>query len=293
VGGPFLVYIAASRRFFMLWRAAAAAAALLCVYELLRTGSRGGLITVIVLGLICFITGSARLKLGIVVAASALACVAAAVIPAVTWTRLGTVFSQSSGDTTGAASSAYARRALLLQSIAITFEHPLFGVGPGVYAAAAADRAKEIGEHTNWQVTHNASTELSAESGIPGLILFLMTLASILGSALAMRRRCRRTPGHEDEAILAGCIVLSAVAFCINCIFASIGTDFYLYMVGGFAVAAARLNMRAAAEPAPEPAPAVRTFPEPFPAPQPEEAAVRSGSALERRLAQRKLEQAR
>ncbi len=54
VGGPFLVYTAVSRRFNMLARMAATAAVVLCIYEMLRTGSRGGLITVVVLGVICF-----------------------------------------------------------------------------------------------------------------------------------------------------------------------------------------------------------------------------------------------
>ncbi len=173
-------------------------------------------------------------------------------------------------------------------------EHPLLGVGPGVYAAAVADEAKELGEHASWQVTHNAYTELSAESGIPGFVLFLLTLWSIVKSAFSMRRRCLQIPGREDEALLAGCIILSAIAFCINGLFASIGTDFYLYMIGGFAVAVSRLNIKSSSEVPVETAATADTLDQQplLPARVPE-AAPGYGSALRRRLEQRKIRQSR
>ena len=293
VGGPFLVYTAASKHFNMLARMLATAAVVVCIYEMLRTGSRGGLITIVALAIVCFLAAGPRMKLTIAVAAAGLALAGALLIPTVTLSRFGTIFGGAlPSDVTGAVSSSQARRALLMQSLGITLEHPLLGVGPGVYAAAVADEAKALGEKTGWQVTHNAYTELSAESGLPGFAFFILTLWSIVRSSYSMRRRCLQIPGHEDEALLAGCIILSAIAFCINGLFASIGTDFYLYMIGGFAVAVSRLNIKSS-EASAEFAPADKPDREPLlPALAPE-AVPQYGSALRRRLEQRKIRQSR
>ena len=59
-----------------------------------------------------------------------------------------------------------ARRELLTESIRVTMHHPLFGVGPGNFQAYTQ----------SWHVTHNTYTELSSETGLPGLGLFLAIL---------------------------------------------------------------------------------------------------------------------
>ncbi len=293
VGGPFLVYVAASKHFNIFVRILATSAVIVCIYEMLRTGSRGGLITIVALAIVCFLAAGARIKLTIAVAAAGFAVAGALLIPTVTLSRFGTIFGAGlPSDVTGAVSSSQARRALLMQSLAITLQHPLLGVGPGVYAAAVADQAKALGEKTGWQVTHNAYTELSAESGIPGFAFFVLTLWSIVKSSYSMRRRCLRMPGHEDEALLAGCIILSAIAFCINGLFASIGTDFYLYMIGGFAIAVSRLNIKSA-ESSIDFAASVNPDREPVLPARAAEAVPQYGSALRRRLEQRKIRQSR
>src|SRR6185437_3589419 len=72
------------------------------------------------------------------------------------------------GDITGTGDhgSMDARRDLLMESIRVTLQHPIFGVGPGNFQAYTK----------SWHVTHNTYTELSSETGIPGLALFLTIL---------------------------------------------------------------------------------------------------------------------
>ncbi len=66
---------------------------------------------------------------------------------------------------------------LLRQSIQMTFEHPIFGVGPGVFAAASWDERKRAGIGAgNAQVTHNTYTQISSETGIPGFFFFIATV---------------------------------------------------------------------------------------------------------------------
>ena len=241
--GPFLAYTAASKRCNVAIRRLAALTIVLAIFQILRTGSRGGLITTVLLTVIYFFSVRIATRLKMAAIAAAFGCMAVTVVPAASWARLGTLVSDNaSEDTREAVASAHQRRALLIESIELTLEHPLLGVGPGVYAPAAADRAKALGEHASWQVAHNAYTQLSAESGIPGLLLFLITLGSILTSVYRMRKRHRHSAAGQDQAMLAGCILLSAIAFCVNALFTSMATEIYFYLIGGFGVVAARLN---------------------------------------------------
>ena len=59
--------------------------------------------------------------------------------------------------------SAEARQGLLVRSLEISLRHPLFGVGPGQFAQVSGIAHE----------THNSYTQLSAEAGMPSLVLFL------------------------------------------------------------------------------------------------------------------------
>jgi len=62
---------------------------------------------------------------------------------------------------------------LFLRSIQLTFEHPILGVGPGEFMDAEAEEAAVAGKKAMWHFTHNSYTELSSETGLPGLGLSL------------------------------------------------------------------------------------------------------------------------
>ena len=62
--------------------------------------------------------------------------------------------------------SAQQRWALLIRSLELSVKHPLFGVGPGQFEELSGV----------WHQTHNSFTQLSAEAGVPALLLFFILL---------------------------------------------------------------------------------------------------------------------
>ena len=76
--------------------------------------------------------------------------------------------------------SLQARSELLKESISLMLHHPIFGVGPGNFPAVTA----------TWRVAHNTYTELGAEAGVPGLLLFL----ALLGASMRRIRSVRKLP---------------------------------------------------------------------------------------------------
>lgn len=66
------------------------------------------------------------------------------------------------------------RRLLLKESIAVTLRRPIFGVGVGNFPVYVNGMNKEEGRLKEaWHGTHNTYTQLSSETGIPGLAIFI------------------------------------------------------------------------------------------------------------------------
>src|SRR5262249_17768976 len=76
-----------------------------------------------------------------------------------------------------AAGSAEERKLLLIQSLNITTQYPVFGVGPGNFSVVSG----------NWRVTHNSYTQVSSEGGLPAIILYLMVLWSAVTNIKDLR----------------------------------------------------------------------------------------------------------
>lgn len=125
---------------------------------------------------------------------------------------------------------------LLIQSIQMTFEHPLFGVGPGVFASASWDeRKKSVGAGGGLLVSHNTYTQISSETGIPGFILFVGTLLLCLKYAMSDFRAARAV---DSDLAKSGFYMFSALsALSIGIFFLSVGYTHTLAVM--FALAAA------------------------------------------------------
>lgn len=123
--------------------------------------------------------------------------------------------------------SSEARKNLLKASIKITIQNPLVGVGPGQFAVAENDDQKRLGRTRGaWQVTHNSYTEVSSETGIPGLLLFAGSFflsASSRCAGLSLRASL-----YPEVRRFATCLMLSIAAFAVCITFASLAYRFYL-----------------------------------------------------------------
>lgn len=124
-----------------------------------------------------------------------------------------------------------ARKELLKKSLYTAATHPLFGVGPGCFVLV----------DKGWVVAHNSYTELAAESGIPALILFLLTIAAAFKNVSEVRK----SPWYQEDPevrlftqALWACLVAYLMAAC----FASTEYNLYPYFMVGYTCAMVRIT---------------------------------------------------
>jgi len=147
--------------------------------------------------------------------------------------RLQTIFNPEL-DTTG---SAQLRQLLLWKSLSVTLEHPLFGVGPGNFGVVSGV----------WRGTHNTFTQLSAEAGIPALLLFLW----VLRRTFASMTRTRNLAVHNQSVqVWVQGMRTSLIALLIGAFFYHAAFHFFLYFPIGYTVALSRIAQQLSTGPA-------------------------------------------
>ena len=233
LGLPFWLHMTTCTRFPMFLRILAGLEIGLSLFQCLRTGSRGGLITILLLGLLLFLLSSAINKLKIVVLGVGIVLIAVPLLPNAVRGRLYSLTGESHDG--GAEGSSDSRMALLTESVKVAARHPLFGVGVGVYASAAAGISGQTGQAKLWQVSHNAYAQVAAEAGLPALFFFISTLVLSVKSLWRSRKLARRFPELEELATMANCILLTAFVYIVNAFFGNIAQEFFYYLVCGFA----------------------------------------------------------
>ena len=120
--------------------------------------------------------------------------------------------------------SALQRREILWRSLVVTAQHPLFGVGPGNFTGMSG----------TWHDPHNSYTQISAEGGVPALVLYLI----ILRLALANVGRTRRLPdASKEEHLLAGALRASLAGYLVGSFFISFAYNFFPYFLAAYASA--------------------------------------------------------
>jgi O-antigen ligase len=129
------------------------------------------------------------------------------------------------------------RERLFWDSVRLTFQNPIFGVGPGEFIVADSNEKEKKGERGTWRQTHNSYTQVSSEAGLPGLIFFV---GSILSCFRLNYRVYRQTAGQEslqDYAGLSFCMLLGLVAFSTGAIFDQLAYTSHLAILSGITTA--------------------------------------------------------
>jgi O-antigen ligase len=189
--------------------------------------------------------------------------VIAVLVPAASWNRLGGITNltetiggtpkpqtstpgQPSFRTQLAEGSASERFEILKTGLSIFASNPVVGVGIGCYREANGRYAPQLGERD----AHNTYISLAAETGLPGLLLWL----GLVGSVLAQVRRRRALLTADDGTIQVVWIHSAVIGFLVAGFFASYArlTVFYLFL--GILWAASNVLGREATEPAAPPA---------------------------------------
>jgi O-antigen ligase len=218
-----------------LWRAAWALAMLVMVYAVFLTGSRAGFATLAISSAVCLWEFAVRGRRPYLV-------VCGVVVGIVLWVSSGAIVGQrlkgtfdSNEDVAASYSSSEQRQQLLWQSIKVTAQHPLFGVGPGNFQQISG----------NWHETHNSYTQMSSEGGIPALIFYLL----ILSYGFKNIRRTKQLSTRKKEfRLLAGALNASLAGFVVGSFFASDAYQFFPYFLVAYTTTLLRVATKCASE---------------------------------------------
>jgi len=168
---------------------------------------------------------------------------AAVLVPAAAWHRFQGITKVTSSQTIGEADkygSAAQRLAILENGWHIFMDHPLLGVGIGCYNQANARYAPGLGRRD----AHNTYISLGAEMGIPGLLLWL----GLVGSVLVQVRRRRRSLEADDRTIQILWLERAIVGCLVAAFFASYAGITIFYLLLGMLWAASNVLGRDAAD---------------------------------------------
>jgi hypothetical protein len=192
------------------------------------TYSRSGLLAMIVTVAICIwefgIKGKRR---AVLVTAVFVGFIAVAVVFA-TPNYLLRIESLAFGNIEGSGDhgSLEARQELLKDSLTLMVHHPVLGIGPGNFESYTG----------TWRVAHNTYTELGAETGLPGLFLFVLMLILTIRKI----RRVRKLPGYqssEDIRLWTSALWAAMAAYMAGAMFSSTEYNLFPYFMVGYVCA--------------------------------------------------------
>lgn len=234
---PFLLWVAYSTRSVVL-RSFALAGVGFGIYTILRTGSRGALVALVLAALFALVRGTAPQRIVLLASAAVLIPVLVVTLPKETLQRVTSFSANSASASQEALGSSEMREYLLRKSLDYALHNPIFGVGAGQFAWAEGVQNRIGGTtHGYWHETHNSYMQVASECGIPALILFVAGIVSAFLLLNSTWRQARRRPDCEDIAAASFFAMLAMVAFCTAIFFLSFAYFFYLPALAGLAIA--------------------------------------------------------
>jgi O-antigen ligase len=235
VGAPFCVFALLRAGVFM--RIAWMGVIALLLMQFVRTGSRAGLVAVAIVSIYVFWKSPVVWKLAITMCLIGAVAAAPVMLPKTVLERYGTLLGAApdAGDTSRQAefaeNSAEGRSQLLRKSIEITITNPLMGVGIGQFNVAVADLLKTEGQRSVYLQTHNMYTQVSSETGFPGLFLYMAAIVFALGNVRFVRRHAPAV--NQDLAKMAMCLQCSWIVLLSAAMFASVAYHMQICILFG------------------------------------------------------------
>lgn len=248
IGLPFCVYVITDKTRNAAVRVGFAAVSALLLLTVMKTGSRGALPAILVLGGYVFWKTSITNKAKLIVVFLALAGAMPFVLTQDIKNRyLTIVFGENLeqriedheeyANVHSANESTQARRALLTHAFQITFHHPLFGIGYEQFANADALMSESKGEDPMWHQVHNIFAVIMSENGIPALVFFVMALYYAFRIVLKTYHQSKNKPQEEEISRAAFCLLASLVTYFICNMFSTNAYGFQFPVLGGFIAA--------------------------------------------------------
>ncbi len=215
----------------------------LVFYVMLKTGSRGGIFGFVAMLLFIFLRGNMMDKITIAALSMFLLLAALVVVPAGLRNRYTTLFSSDQEEVSTqsrdlsdiAVASSEARQRVLKLSVDMTLHHPLFGVGPGMFAEAVEDDFRQQNKRTTFLLTHNSYTQVSSELGFPGLFFYLAVIVCCFKATSAVTKASKAREGVRwaNIANTAICLQMSLFAFAVTALFSSVAYQSLLPAIAG------------------------------------------------------------
>lgn len=219
----------------------------LVFYVMLKTGSRGAFFGFVALLVFIFVRASMSDRIVMLVLSLFLFAFALIIVPSGLRSRYTTLFSSEADEVTGesqymndiAVASSEARQRVLKLSVTMTLQHPIFGVGPGMFAEFVEDEHRRQGSRTTFLLSHNSYTQVSSEMGFPGLFLYLAVLFSCFKATNSIMRVSKLRSGGRWENIgnTAACLQMSVFAYAATALFSSVAYQSLLPAVAGLCTA--------------------------------------------------------
>lgn len=212
------------------------AAILMCLFYMLKTGSRGCVLALLVALVATFIFSKQRAKM--ILVAIPLLVVAVTLMPDSAARRLFTVFSSSSapvtsGDDASAIASQKQREDLIQKSVTLTLQHPLFGVGMGEFVIAVMGEAAKKGVWEAALGTHNSYTQVSSECGIPALICYVTVICVCFRRNYRMYQLAARKEQFREIEGLAFSLFIGVLVYAVGTFFFHIAYSGILPLLSG------------------------------------------------------------
>ena len=235
---PLGLYFVLARRHIVLRLLALAGLGMLAV-GLIRSGSRGGFLAFLAVGIFVLLrltTVPARTR---VVGLVALLIVTAGTASDRYWTQMQTIISP---DRDYNVTAEEGRVKIWERGLGYMARNPVFGVGVRNFQVAEGTispraRLQERGIGVRWAAAHNTFVQTGAELGVPGLLLLI---GMIVGAFVALSRAARRlrtsTPTRTNAPRLAQSLMASLVAFVVGGFFLSFAYVDLLYTLVAFSI---------------------------------------------------------
>lgn len=131
-----------------------------------------------------------------------------------------------------------------IAALLVLADHPVLGVGRGLFPVYYGDYADEVGiiHDPEARQAHNLYAGMAAEMGVPGLICFMGIFGSTLFALARVRRRCRSVaPQH---AAMATAFFLAVVAYLTTGLFLHLSYERYLWILLALAASAAYIGQQ-------------------------------------------------
>jgi O-antigen ligase len=199
----------------------------LMIAAVIITFSRGGFLGLIAMSLVLLRKLGRRNRTTAMVALVFGVIFFLAVAPASYSGRLSTIF-DSAADITGSSSQ---RTQVLKRSILVALRYPLFGVGLGNFHHKSF---QELG-------THNAYTEVAAETGIAAMVCYIIFLVHPLRKLRMIERDLYERNENSRFYYLSIGLQASLVGYMVSSFFAAVAYQWYIYYLVGYAIALRRI----------------------------------------------------